>query len=128
MKLVDFGVFYGQDEGEALAATLKPGGSKVAVENGQVVKLSRDKQGMVQRQVLTKQWIDWIDYWAVDFAFESKPEIICITERDGEEREVRTGNYIFENEWQSFRTKRNRQLELTSARHTTQGRGRTKSG
>ncbi len=29
--------------------------------------------------------------------------------------EVWTGDFIFENEWQSFRTKKNRSLELTSA-------------
>ena len=28
-----------------------------------------------------------------------------------------TGGYIFENEWQSFRTRQNRKLELTSAPH-----------
>jgi hypothetical protein len=31
--------------------------------------------------------------------------------------EVWTGDYIFENEWQSFRTKKNRELELTSVFH-----------
>jgi site-specific DNA-methyltransferase (adenine-specific)/adenine-specific DNA-methyltransferase len=30
---------------------------------------------------------------------------------------VWTGDYIFENEWQSFRTKKNRSLELTSVFH-----------
>jgi adenine-specific DNA-methyltransferase len=117
VTLTDFSVFYGQDEGEAQAAALKPGGTKVVVHNGQVVKLSKDKQGDVTSEVLTKQWTDWIDYWAVDFDFESKPEIIRLVEAEGAEREVRTGNYIFENEWQSFRTKRNRHLELTSAEH-----------
>ena len=117
VTLTDFGVFYGQDEGGALAEAVKPGGSKVVVENGQVVKLSRDKQGDVTRDVLTRQWSDWIDYWAVDFAFESKPEILRLTDAEGNEREVRTGNYIFENEWQSFRTKRDRRLELTSIAH-----------
>ena len=29
--------------------------------------------------------------------------------------EVWTGDFIFENEWQSFRTKKDRTLELTSA-------------
>ena len=29
-------------------------------------------------------------------------------------KEVWTGNYIFENEWQSFRTKKDRGLDLTS--------------
>ena len=33
----------------------------------------------------------------------------------GEEYEEWTGDYIFDNEWQSFRTKKNRELELTSA-------------
>ena len=28
-----------------------------------------------------------------------------------------TGDYIFENEWQSFRTRRDRTLELTSVAH-----------
>ena len=31
--------------------------------------------------------------------------------------EVWTGDYIFENEWQSFRTKKDRSLELTSVFH-----------
>ncbi len=33
----------------------------------------------------------------------------------GEEKEVWTGDYIFDNEWQTFRTKKNRSLELVSA-------------
>ena len=35
-----------------------------------------------------------------------------------------TGGYIFENEWQSFRTRKNRDLELTSAAHTYTAKGR----
>ena len=35
-----------------------------------------------------------------------------------------TGSYIFENEWQSFRTRKNRELELTSAPHTYTNAGR----
>ena len=34
-----------------------------------------------------------------------------------EYEEVWTGNYIFENEWQSFRTKKDRSLELKSVFH-----------
>lgn len=33
----------------------------------------------------------------------------------GEEKEVWTGDYIFDNEWQEFRTKKKRNLELASA-------------
>jgi len=34
-----------------------------------------------------------------------------------EYEEIWTGDYIFENEWQSFRTKKDRKLELTSVFH-----------
>jgi len=33
----------------------------------------------------------------------------------GQIEETRTGNYIFENEWQSFRTRKNKEIEFTSA-------------
>ena len=35
----------------------------------------------------------------------------------GEWEEQWTGDYIFENEWQSFRTKKDRSLELISVAH-----------
>jgi len=35
-----------------------------------------------------------------------------------------TGGYIFENEWQSFRTRKNRELELTTAPHKYEKPGR----
>ena len=35
-----------------------------------------------------------------------------------------TGGYIFENEWQSFRTRKNRDLELTTAPHKYEKPGR----
>ncbi|MBC8440540.1 MAG: DNA methyltransferase [Deltaproteobacteria bacterium] len=70
----------------------------------------------VSREVLTKKWTDWIDYWSVDFDFESKREILRIKNPEsGEIEEVWTGDYVFENEWQSFRTKKDRSLELKSA-------------
>jgi adenine-specific DNA-methyltransferase len=118
VTLSDFGVFYGQDDDPALLDKLKPGGSRVSVVNGQVVRLTKDKLGQVTEERLTKTWTDWIDYWAIDFEFESKPEIVRIVDSDGAEREIRTGNYIFENEWQSFRTRKDRKLEMTSAPHS----------
>jgi len=117
IELTDFSVFYNQDNTGEIEEKLKPGGAKVVIENGQVIKLSKDKKTeIIEREILTKKWSDWVDYWAVDFDFESKKEIIRVTdEKTGEEKEVWTGGYIFENEWQSFRTKKNRVLELTSA-------------
>ena len=59
-----------------------------------------------------------IDYWSVDFDFESKHEIIRVQDLDtGKWQEQWTGDYVFENEWQSFRTKKDRSLELTSVAH-----------
>ena len=76
--------------------------------------------------MLTKAWSDWIDYWAVDFDFENRKEIVRITEADGSEREVWTGGYIFENEWQSYRTRNERTLDLMSAAHEYPAKGRHK--
>jgi hypothetical protein len=130
MELTDFSVFYSQDSIAAAEASLKDKASKIVVEKGQIVKVSKDKNGIVSREVLTKKWTDWIDYWAVDFNFESKREIIRVPvnspepsppaplpEGEGRFEEVWTGDFIFENEWQSFRTKKDRSLELTSVLH-----------
>ncbi len=118
IELTDFSVFYSQDSVAGAEATLKDKGSKIVVEKGQIVKVSKDKDGIVTREQLTKIWTDWIDYWAVDFNFENKREIIRVkNEASGEWEEIWTGDYIFENEWQSFRTKSDRSLELTSIAH-----------
>ena len=114
VELTDFSVFYSQDARSA-DESLKKGKSKVIVDKGQVVKISKDKNGIVSREVLTQNWTDWIDYWAVDFDFESKREIVrVVNEETGETEEVWTGDYVFENEWQSFRTKKDRSLEFKS--------------
>jgi DNA modification methylase len=129
--LTDFSVFYNQDSLKEVEENLKAGGKKLIVENGQIIKVTKDKDGILEREVLTKKWTDWIDYWAIDFNFENKKEMIRVPKQeptqvklDGkadpaqmnllEYEEVWSGSYIFENEWQSFRTKRDRNLELTS--------------
>ena len=118
IELTDFSVFYSQDSVSGAEETLKDKGSKIVVEKGQIVKVSKDKDGIVKREQMTKAWTDWIDYWAVDFNFENKREIIRVkNEASGEWEEIWTGDYIFENEWQSFRTKKDRSLELTSVAH-----------
>ncbi|GBE37444.1 DNA adenine methyltransferase YhdJ [bacterium BMS3Bbin08] len=120
VELTDFSVFYSQDSQNA-DETLKNSKSKVIVDKGQVVKISKDKKGIVKREVLTKHWTDWIDYWSVDFDFESKREIVSVqNEESGETEEVWTGDFVFENEWQSFRTKKDRSIELKSVFHESQ--------
>ena len=118
VELTDFSVFYSQDSIANAEAAIKNNGKRIVVEKGQIVKVSKDKNGIVTREVLTKNWTDWIDYWAVDFDFESMREIIRVKNEDTDEwEECWTGDYIFENEWQSFRTKKDRSLELTSVFH-----------
>lgn len=115
IELIDFSVFYNQDSNNEVSESLRPGGTKVVVENGQVVKLTKDKESeVVSKEVLTKKWSDWIDYWAVDYNFSDRKEIIIDQDENGNYVEAWTGDYIFDNEWQSFRTKKNRNLELTS--------------
>jgi site-specific DNA-methyltransferase (adenine-specific)/adenine-specific DNA-methyltransferase len=118
IELTDFSVFYNQDSIANVESQLNNGGKKLVVENGKIIKVEKDKSGIVTREVLTKKWTDWIDYWAVDFDFENKKEIIRVKKKEGEGYdEMWTGDYIFENEWQSFRTKKDRTLELKSIAH-----------
>ncbi len=114
VTLTDFGVFYRQDDADETAAGLRNGGTKVVVDQGQVVRVSKDKKGVITKENLTSNWQDWIDYWAIDFDFASQPETITIVE-DGKEVKKRTGRFIFENEWQSFRSRSDRSLELKSS-------------
>lgn len=121
VELTDFSVFYSQDSIAHAEATLKNKASKIVVEKGQIIKVNKDKDGIVTREQLTETWTDWIDYWSVDFDFESKREIVRVQNPDTSEWEERwTGDYIFENEWQSFRTKKDRSLELKSVSHECQ--------
>ena len=139
VELTDFSVFYSQGLAESITAELKSGRSEVLCDAGKLIKVSKDKNGTVTREVLTKQWTDWVDYWAVDFDYESRKEIIQVPKNFGVEGELPglavttefiefqeqwTGSYIFENEWQSFRTRKSRELELTSAPHEYPAPGR----
>jgi len=130
LRLTRFGVAYVQDDIDRLSAEMSNGATKVTVSNGQVVKVLKDKSGVITSEVLTKEWTDWIDYWAVDFDYASRREIVTVTTPDADGRMVDrpqwTGGYIFENEWQSFRTKRDRSLDLVSASHTYPAKGKYK--
>lgn len=115
VELTDFSVFYSQDSIAHAEETLKDKTNKIVIDKGQIVKVSKDKNGIISKEILTQKWTDWIDYWAVDFNFESKREIIRVNnEESGEWEEIWTGDFIFENEWQSFRTRKENTLELKS--------------
>jgi DNA modification methylase len=144
IELSDFSVYYTQGAAEAAIDALKEGKSDVICEQGQLYKISKNKDGVVNRERLTKHWTDWVDYWAVDFDYLQRKEIIKVPVGTGiggvaslegfeppqgelklpEFEERWTGGYIFENEWQSFRTRQSRELELTTALHTYDRPGR----
>ena len=141
VELSDFSVYYSQGVIDAITADLKAGKSEVMCEAGKLVKVSKNKDGVITRDVLTKKWTDWVDYWAVDFDYENRKEIVKVPKRMGVEGELVgvvqgdagefvdfeerwTGAYIFENEWQSFRTRQSRDLELTTIGHTYTKPGR----
>ena len=114
VELCDFAVFY-SEENLNIADQLQNGKSKVCVENGNIIQKIKDKDGLILENQLTNAWHDWIDYWSVDFNYESKKEIIKILDNE-KVQEIWTGNYIFENEWQSFRNADNDQkLELKTS-------------
>jgi site-specific DNA-methyltransferase (adenine-specific)/adenine-specific DNA-methyltransferase len=143
IELRDFSVYYSQGAAEAAVAAMKEGKSEVMCEQGQLYKVSKSKEGVIRKDRLTKSWTDWVDYWAVDFDYMSRKEVIKVPVEAGTRpaplpgfeadqgeltlppfEERWTGGYIFENEWQSFRTRQNRDLELKSAIHTYEKPGR----
>jgi hypothetical protein len=116
VELTDFVTHYTQDDIEDIQQGMKSG-SRVVIDDGQIWKIEKDANGIIQRKLLTENWADWIDYWALDFDYLSKKEIIKVQNEAGEVEEVWTGNYLFENEWQSFRTKKSPALEFRSVAH-----------
>ena len=144
IERTDFSVYYSQGAAEAAIAAMKDGKNGVICDHGQLYKVTKSKDGVVEKERLTKHWTDWVDYWAVDFDYESRREMVkvhksfgvreppvtygtgagavTIDPRDFEEQW--TGGYIFENEWQSFRTRQSRELELKTAAHTYGSQGR----
>ncbi len=114
VTLEDFITGYTQDNIEDIEQTMRSG-TRVVIENGQIIRIFKDSDNIIQREVLTENWPDWIDYWSIDFNYQDKKEIIKLKNDSGEIEETWTGNYIFENEWQSFRTRKNKEIEFTSA-------------
>lgn len=117
VELVDYSVGYQQNSISHAEKEIGKSGSKIVVENGQVVRISKDRDGIFKRDVLTKHWSDWIDYWAIDWDFANRKEMVSYTNNvTGELESKWTGDYVFENEWQSFRTKSDREIELISVK------------
>lgn len=116
VSLTDFGVFYRQQDADLVASELSQGASKLVVDQGQVVRVSKNRDGIISKEYVTSTWTDWVDYWSIDFNFGSKPETVRVIE-DGEEVSKATGRFVFENEWQSFRESKLNTIDLSSQFH-----------
>ncbi|MDR1489412.1 MAG: site-specific DNA-methyltransferase [Desulfovibrio sp.] len=97
----------------------------VVLERGQIVRIGKNKDGVIRRKAVTRKWTDWIDCWSVDFDFGRGCEVF------GRENAVRgeidengRDGFVFKNMWRSFRTKKDRNLELTSVFHEYREGGR----
>jgi len=60
VTLVDFITGYTQDDIEDIEQTLRSG-TRVVIENGQIIKISKDADNIIKREILTEKWTDWID-------------------------------------------------------------------
>jgi hypothetical protein len=116
IKLSDFSIYYSQDSLELDGDNLQKGKSKVVLDNGIIKKITKNKDGIVKIVDIATSWIDWIDYWAIDFNFEDRQELKLVKHDDGKIEQVATGRNIFDNQWQSFKTA-SEKIELTSSKY-----------
>lgn len=127
IELTDFSVFYTQDDIDVVMEKMKNGWKPSTVmDNGQIYKISKSDEWVESKELVTKKWTDWIDYWSVDWDYESRDEVMNMQDEAWEWQTVKTGNHVFENEWQSFRTKRDKTLELTTPSREYVNPGRKK--
>lgn len=114
VELTDFSIHYSQDVLKQTGEEIEKNKSTLILDDGVIKKVSKDKEGIVKIETITTSWLDWIDYWSVDFHFTDRKEIRLEKDDEGGLTQVHTGRYIFDNQWQSFRTKGSK-LELKSS-------------
>ena len=99
VKLKGYSVFDSDNQFEEALSELDKGEKREILMKNSIIKIHKDKDGKINKNIIKMKWDDWVDYWSVDFDFENKKEFI---REDGKDKP--TGDFIFENEWQSFRT------------------------
>ena len=100
VKLKGYIVFDSDTLFDEALSELDKGEKREILMKNSIIKVEKEKNGKIKKQVIKMNWNDWIDYWAVDFDFENKKEFI----NEGGVSKW-TNDYIFENEWQSFTTR-----------------------
>ncbi len=113
VSLTDFRVYNRDEDIERLECKLKPGFSMDTVSQGFLIRITKDRGGKIHREVLTRRWSDWIDYWEVDFEYGKRQEL-TETVSDCGTRLSEPGKPVFVSQWQTYRTRKNRKLKLTS--------------
>jgi len=103
-NLVEWYDYYSLGLIESIEAELKAGKSEVVCHFGALLKVSKDESGVQTRKLLTEHWTDWVDYWAVDFDYESREEVISVPKTFGAEGELpgmadSSGFLEFEEQW-----------------------------
>ena len=113
IKLENFIISYSQQSKEFVKENLQSNKSKIIIDSGMLTKIT-NKKGVIREEVIETKWTDWIDYWAVDFDYKDREELIFKYESD-KLKQVSTGRFIFDNEWQDYKKKPKDELLLTSA-------------
>ena len=101
---------------ELSGENLQKGKSKIVLDNGIIKKISKSKDGIIKIEDIATTWIDWIDYWSIDFNFEDRQELRIVKQDDGRIEQIATGRNIFDNQWQSFKTSTEK-VELVSSKY-----------
>jgi adenine specific DNA methylase Mod len=99
VKLKGYSVFDSDNQFEEALSELEKGEKREILMKNSIIRIHKDKDGKINKNIIKMKWDNWVDYWSVDFDFENKKEII----KEGD-KDKWTGDFIFENEWQSFRT------------------------
>ena len=116
VELTDFSIFASQDSLEIDGENLPKGKSKIILDNGIIKKITKNKDGIIKIIDIATNWVDWIDYWSIDFNFEDRQELKLIKHDDGKIEQVATGRNIFDNQWQSFKSN-SEKIELISSKY-----------
>jgi DNA modification methylase len=114
IELSDFSIHYSQNVLELSGESLAKNKSSIILDDGKIKRITKDADGIVKITELTTKWQDWIDYWSIDFHFEDRKEIVNFIDENNKVSQKETGRFIFDNQWQSFRTNKT-DLEMVSS-------------
>ncbi|MDR2340486.1 MAG: site-specific DNA-methyltransferase [Deltaproteobacteria bacterium] len=109
IELTDYSCFYSQDN--IHPSDLRNNSTLIKVHKGQVVKITKDAEGRLKTEKLTKSWSDWIDYWAIDIGCKQNGKAL---KGNGDFEGSFAQDFFFTNTWHAFRFKQNRKIELQS--------------